>query len=102
MELMHFTLLQHLARSTTRCHSLPSAVFTVNSLLDQLKSSGHGVSIDKIYCAAPMYADDLALISESEVDLHHMLAIGSNYALLWGYHLLLSLPYWFLANPQFH
>ena len=57
----------------------------VDSLLDQLTSSGHGVSIGNIYCAAPMYADDLALISGSEVDLHHMLAIASEYALLWRY-----------------
>ena len=33
-----------------------------------------------------MYADDLALISSSEADLHHMLSMVSDYALMWRYH----------------
>ena len=58
----------------------------VNSLLDQLTDSGRGAHIGNIYCGALMYADDLALISSSEADLHHMLSMLSDYALMWRYH----------------
>ena len=57
----------------------------VDGLLDQLSTSGHGVYIDDVFCGAPMYADDLALISDSAEDLQSMLDITSNYALLWRY-----------------
>ena len=57
----------------------------VYGLLDQLSASGHGVYIDDAFCGAPMYADDLALISDSAEDLQSMLDITSNYALLWCY-----------------
>ena len=33
----------------------------VNDLLLHLSSSGHGVSINGIFCGSPMFADDLAL-----------------------------------------
>ena len=55
----------------------------VDNLLDTLASSGCGVRIESIYCGAPMYADDLALIADSETDLHTMLHIVSSYASLW-------------------
>ena len=58
----------------------------VNSLLDQLTASGCGAHIGNVYCGAPMYADDLALISSSEADLYLMLSMVSDYALLWRYH----------------
>ena len=57
----------------------------VDSLLDILTSSGCGVSIDSNYCGAPMYADDLALIADSEADLQAMLNTVSLYAFLWRY-----------------
>ena len=59
----------------------------VNNLLVQLSSSGHGVKIGDIFCGAPMYADDLALISDSETGLQHMLDIVSLYAAKWNYEL---------------
>ena len=59
----------------------------VNDLLDHRKDSGFGVSIDAygVYCGAPMYADDLTLISASEKELQHMLDIVSLYASCWCY-----------------
>ena len=57
----------------------------VDGLLDQLSASGHGVYIDDVFCGAPMYADDLALVSDSAEDLQDMLDITSNYARLWRY-----------------
>ena len=62
----------------------------VDDLLDRLSTSGYGVSIDGVYCGAPMYADDLALISDSEAGLQHMLDIVSEYAHLWRYRFNLS------------
>ena len=55
----------------------------VDCLLDQVAASGHGVHIDDVFCGAPMYADDLALVSNSAEDFQSMLDITSNYALLW-------------------
>ena len=40
-----------------------------------------------MYCGAPMYADDLALIAESPDELQAMLNIVSSYALRWRYQL---------------
>ena len=57
----------------------------VDNLLDTLTSSGCGVQIESIYCGAPMYADDLALIADSVADLQSMLHIVSSYASLWRY-----------------
>ena len=57
----------------------------VDELLDILSSSGQGVFIDDIFCGAPMYADDLALISDSPEGLQHMLDTVSSYAHSWRY-----------------
>ena len=57
----------------------------VNELLVTLQNSGHGAYIDSIFCGAPMYADDLALICDSPSDLQAMLDIVSSYALFWRY-----------------
>ena len=57
----------------------------VDNLLDKLASSGYGVSLDSMYCGVPMYADDLALIADSEVGLQSMLNIVSSCALVWHY-----------------
>ena len=59
----------------------------VNDLLDQLSASGLGISIDDVYCGAPMYADDLSLIATSEHELQSMLDIVSSYAAMWQYQL---------------
>ena len=40
----------------------------MNDPWDQMSSSGLGVSMEGVYCGAPMYADDLALIASSEQD----------------------------------
>ena len=50
-----------------------------------LQNSGYGVHIDSIFCGAPMYADDLALICDSPTDLQAMLNIVSSYASFWRY-----------------
>ena len=55
----------------------------VDQLLDILTASGFGVSIDNIYCGAPMYADDLALVAGSPEELQAMLDIVHNYAQKW-------------------
>ena len=68
-------------------HSPSLYTIFVNDLLVELSSSGYGVWIDEVFCGAPMYADDLALISESEADLQHMLDIVSAYAADWRYEL---------------
>ena len=57
----------------------------VNNLLDTLATSGYGISIGSIYCGAPMYADDLAVIADSEAELQFMLNIVSSYAIFWRY-----------------
>ena len=59
----------------------------VDELLDTLTSSGLGVSIQGLYCGAPMYADDLALIASSPNELQRMLDIVSQYASQWQYSL---------------
>ena len=50
-------------------------VLFVNQLLDILSTSGFGVSIDNIYCGAPMYPNDLALVAGSPEELQAMLDI---------------------------
>ena len=57
----------------------------VNDLLNQLSNSAFGVSMEGVYCGAPMYADDLSLIATSEQELQSMLDIVSSYALMWRY-----------------
>ena len=59
----------------------------VDELLDLLTTSGLGVSIDTIYCGAPMYADDLALVADSPEELQAMLNIVCTYAGKWHYNL---------------
>ena len=57
----------------------------VNELLVTLEQSGLGVKIGSVYCGAPMYADDLALIASSADELQAMLDIVSQYATKWRY-----------------
>ena len=45
----------------------------VDELLDLLAASRLGACIGSIYCGAPMYADDLALVASSPGDLQAML-----------------------------
>ena len=56
-------------------------------LMGYKTASGFGVSIDNIYCGAPMYADDLALVAGSPEELQAMLDIVHNYAQKWRYNL---------------
>ena len=57
----------------------------VDALLDQLTASGLGATLNGIFCGAPMYADDLALISGSPSELQSMLDIVDAYSTLWNY-----------------
>lgn len=50
-------------------YTLSSLLYHCEGLLDKLKESGLGISIDVTYCGAPMYADDLTLIGTSENEL---------------------------------
>ena len=55
----------------------------VNDLLVELEQSGLGMRMDNIFCGAPMYADDLALIASSPEDLQSMIDIVAQYATKW-------------------
>ena len=57
----------------------------VDELLDLLVSSRYGACIGDVYVGAPMFADDLALVSESPTVLQSMLDIVSSYAKKWRY-----------------
>ena len=57
----------------------------VDELLDLLVSSRHGALTGDVYVGAPMYADDLALVSESPTLLQNMLDIVATYARKWRY-----------------
>ena len=57
----------------------------VNDLLVELEHSGLGVRIGSVFCGAPMYADDLALIASSPEDLQSMIDIVAQYATKWRY-----------------
>ena len=59
----------------------------VNDLLVTLEQSGLGVKIGNVYCGAPMYADDLAVIASSPHELQAMIDIVFQYATKWRYHL---------------
>ena len=48
------------------------------------------ISINGIFCGSPMFADDLALVSESDSDLQSMLNIVTHYANTWRYKLNVS------------
>ena len=56
----------------------------VNELLVALEKSGLGVKIGSVYCSAPMYADDLALIVSSAEELQAMMDVVSQYATKWN------------------
>ena len=59
----------------------------VDELLDQLSASKIGASISDIYCGAPMYADDLALVAGSQGALQSLLDMVDRYARKWRYSL---------------
>ena len=59
----------------------------VDELLDQLSTSKIGSSISNIYCAAPMYADDLALVAGSQAALQSLLHLVDCYAKRWRHQL---------------
>ena len=59
----------------------------VDELLDQLTASGFGATIHNIYCGAPMYADDIALVANSPNSMQAMLDIVHGYAKRWRYQL---------------
>lgn len=61
----------------------------VDELLDLLAASGYGVTINNIFCGAPMYADDISLIAKSPGCLQAMLDIhvACEYARKWRYQL---------------
>ena len=52
----------------------------VDELFDQLAASGFGATIHNIYCGAPMYADDIALVANSPNSMQAMLDIVHGYA----------------------
>ena len=59
----------------------------VDDLLNTLDHSGLGARIGEVFCGAPMYADDLALVASSPEELQAMLDIVSHYASQWRYRL---------------
>ena len=80
-----FELKQGVRQGGILSHSL-YCIF-VDELLDQLSTSGYGVAISDIYCGAPMYADDIALVADSPSFLQAMLDIVHTYAQNWRYQL---------------
>ena len=58
-------------------------VLFVDELLDILTASGLGVIVSGLYCGAPMYADDLALVASRPAHLQAMLDIVHEYARKW-------------------
>ena len=62
-------------------------VLFVDELLDTLAASGLGVHVAGLYCVAPMYADDLALVASLPADLQAMLNIVHTYSRKWRYQL---------------
>ena len=59
----------------------------MDDLLNILERSGYGARIGQVFCGAPMYADDLALVASSPEELQAMLDIVSHYASQWRYQL---------------
>ena len=57
----------------------------VDDLLNTLDHSCLGARIGEVFCGAPMYADDLALVASSPEELQAMLDIVSHYASQWHY-----------------
>lgn len=52
----------------------------MDELLDLLAAYGYGATICDIFCGASIYADDIALISDSPIFLQVMLDIVFDYA----------------------
>ena len=59
--------------------------YFVDELLDRLQASSSGASVNSVNCAAPMFADDLALVAASGERLQSLLDICSPYASKWRY-----------------
>ena len=57
----------------------------IDPLLSQLEMSGAGLTMGEIYLGAPTVADDVLLLSNSSLDLQHMLDIVSEYSSLHRY-----------------
>ena len=82
MEHHGFLSLSHTARYTPGSHPFPSSPFHFcGRSVRQLDNIWlWSLSIDGVYFGAPMYADDLTLISASDADLQLMLDIVYEYA----------------------
>ena len=72
--------------------SLPFDIQPVKVLLVTLEQSGLGFKLGNVYCGAPMYADDLAVIASSPHELQAMIDIVSQYATKWRYTCTLRIP----------
>ena len=59
----------------------------LNDLLIELQQSKLGAKMGEIYCGAPAYADDLALVASSPEELQKMLDIVHAYSNKWRYRL---------------
>ena len=59
----------------------------LNDLLVELQQSNLGARIGEVYCGAPAYADDLALVASSPEELQKMLDIVYRYSNKWRYRL---------------
>ena len=59
----------------------------MDDLLNTIELSGLGARIGGVFCGAPMYTDDLALVAGSPEELQAMLDIVSHYASQWHYQL---------------
>ena len=57
----------------------------INDLLFQLETVPEPLHIDNIFCGAPTYADDIALIACSPSTLQNMIDIAADYAKKWLY-----------------
>ena len=57
----------------------------MDDLLNALDHFGLGAKIGEVFCGAPMYADDLALVVSSPEELQAMLDTVSHYASHWRY-----------------
>ena len=52
----------------------------IDRLLQHLRKSNLGLSIDDVYCGAPTVADDVLLLSSCPIELQVMLHVANNYA----------------------
>ena len=56
----------------------------INDLAEELKNSGHGIKLDgDLTISSLLYADDLAIIAESEESLQEMLNVLENWCKRW-------------------